>query len=280
MKPMSVLISGIDGFSASNVKKFLHKSKINSLGISRRYKKKKIIKWDLIKKNNRKIKLKIDWIIHIAAIHKIQDFLKNNNNKRKNILMTKNLIEFAKKNHIKKFIFFSTIDISNDKVFGNKRDYNLSKLKSEELILKAYKKKIFEKVIILRIPAILGKNANQNFLINTIKKLKKNKDIIIKDRSKYNNFVHIDDLSKLILNIINYCNTNKSKNSRFYNILNCLCSNYIHISKKILEIKKKLNSNSKIFLTTNRDNLKFITVKKNKFNFKFMSCNKAIKLIL
>ncbi len=248
MNLTSVLISGIDGFSGSYIKKFLNKSKINCIGISRRNQKKKIIKWDLTKSRKKKLNFKIDWIIHIAAIHKVKDFIKKNDNKKKNILMTKNLIEFAKKNQIKKFIFFSTIDISNNNLLKNKKEYNLSKLKSEELILEAYKKKIFEKVVILRIPAILGKNANYNFLTNTLKNLKKNKDIIIKDRLRYNNFVHVYDLCKLILNIINYCNKYKYKNSRFLNILNCLSAKHIHISKKILELKKRLKSNSKIFL--------------------------------
>jgi nucleoside-diphosphate-sugar epimerase len=277
----NVLITGIDGFSGSKIRKFLDYYKISSIGISRRYKKKKIIKLDLTKKINYKFNQKIDWVIHTAAIHKVSDYKKKfNNNKNKNILMTQNLIELAKKQKIKNFIFFSTIDISLKNISGIKKDYNLSKLKSEKIILDAYKKKIFDKVIILRIPAILGKGANKNFLNDTIKKIKKNEKIIINDRLKYNNFVHIEDLCRLILKIFSFCKKHRNKNLCFLNILNCLSSKYIHISKKILKIKDILNSSSKILILKKKDSYKFLSVKKNKFNFEFMTCDKAIKLIL
>ena len=194
--------------------------------------------------------------------------------------MTKNLIEFSKKNHIKNIIFFSTIDLSYKNISGIKKNYNLSKIKSEEIILKAYKKKIFEKVVIMRIPAILGIGANENFIVNTIKNLKKNKDIFINDRLKYNNFVHIKDLCSLILKILTFYNKEKSKKSYFFDVINCLSSNYIHISKKIKIIKKKINSSSKISIVKQRENYKFIKSKKNKFNFEFMTCNYAINLLL
>lgn len=277
----SALITGVNGFSGSRVRDFLQKSKIDCIGVSRKYKKKNIIKWDLTKKNDKKLNVKINWAIHTAAIHKIEDFSKKlNNNKKKNILMTKNLIEFSKKNNIKNIIFFSTIDLSYNNISGIKKDYNLSKIKSEEIILKAYKKKIFEKVVILRVPAILGIGANENFIINTIKNLKKNQDIFINDKLQYNNFVHIKDLCGLILKILNFCNMKKNKKTYFFNVINCLSSNYIHISKKIKIVKKKLNSNSKISIAKKSDNYKFINEKNNKFNFKFMTCNYAINLLL
>ena len=47
--------------------------------------------------------------------------------------MSKNLIRFAKKNMIKNIIFFSTIDLSYNNISGIKKDYNISKLKSEEI---------------------------------------------------------------------------------------------------------------------------------------------------
>lgn len=281
MNLKSTLITGVDGFSGSKINNLLVKSKVNCIGVSRKIRKSKIIKWNLIKKNNNKLNFNINWAIHSAALHKISDFLKNSNkNKIKNILMTKNLIEFSKINQIKNIIFFSTIDITYNNISGDKKDYNLSKLKSEEIILKAYKKKIFEKVVILRVPAILGKGANDNFLVNTIKQLKKNQEIIINDRSKYNNFVHVKDLSSLILKIITFCSLKKNKQSFFFDIINCLSTNHIHISKKIKMIKKKLNSNSKINILETSENLNFLKVKKNRYNFKFMTCNRAIKLML
>ena len=100
-------------------------------------------------------------------------------------------------------------------------------------MLKAYKDKSLKKVIILRIPAILGKNANQNFIINTIEKLKKNLEISIDDKIKYNNFFHIDDICNLIFKIIKVSRNNKILDLSFFDTINCLSSNFIHISKKI-----------------------------------------------
>lgn len=280
IKNLNILVTGIDGYSGSRVKKYLDKFKINSIGVSRRYNKKNIIKWDLVKKNKKNINYKFDWIVHTASIHRLIDFNKEPNYKKEiNKKMTENLIYFAKKNNIKNFIFFSTIDISYKKIFTQKKFYNLSKLHSEKILINAYKKKIFEKVIILRVPAILGKGANENFIVNTIKNLKQNRNIFISDRFKYNNFVHIKDLCRLILKILTFCNLKENKKSKFFDIIDCLSSHYIHISKKIKRIKIKINSNSKIFVIEQTRNFKFLKEKKNKYNFKFMKCNDAIKLL-
>ena len=114
------LVTGTDGFSGSKVFKFLSKKNLKSLGVSRNKKSINVIEWNLLNKNII-IKKKIDWIIHSAAIHKINDFEKTPvKKKNQNIQMTKNLIMFAKKNNIKNFIFFSTIDISLQNVFNKK----------------------------------------------------------------------------------------------------------------------------------------------------------------
>ena len=94
------------------------------------------------------------------------------------------------------------------------------------------------------------------------------------------NFVNIKDLCSLILKILTFYNKEKSKKSYFFDVINCLSSNYIHISKKIKIIKKKINSSSKISIVKQRENYKFIKSKKNKFNFEFMTCNYAINLLL
>ena len=55
MRLISALITGVNGFSGSRVRDFLQKSKIDCIGVSRKYKKKNIIKWDLTKKNDKKL---------------------------------------------------------------------------------------------------------------------------------------------------------------------------------------------------------------------------------
>ena len=68
------LLTGSDGFSGSEIIRFLQNKKIKILGVSKKKEKKNIIKWNLLKKNFYLKKIKIDWIIHTAAIHKLSDF--------------------------------------------------------------------------------------------------------------------------------------------------------------------------------------------------------------
>ena len=85
MHLISALITGINGFSGSRVKDLLQRSKIDCIGVSRKYERNNTIKWDLTKKNNKKLNFKINWVIHSAAIHKIADFSKKFNNNKKKI---------------------------------------------------------------------------------------------------------------------------------------------------------------------------------------------------
>ena len=80
---MNCIITGIDGFSGLRVKNLLERSKIDCIGVSRKREGNNIIKWDLIKKNNNRLDFNINWIIHSAAIHKVSDFLKKSNKKKK-----------------------------------------------------------------------------------------------------------------------------------------------------------------------------------------------------
>ena len=275
-----ILVTGIDGFSGSIIYKFLKEKNFKCLGVSRKLKRKNILKWDLTNNYLEKKKFEIDWIVHIASIHKITEFKRNGQkNKNKNILMTKNLIRFAKKYDIKNIIFFSTIDLSYNKILGEKKNYNLSKLISEKKLLENYEKNFFKKLVILRVPAILGKNANENFFVTLIKKLKKNKEIFVEDRLKYNNFVHINDLCFLILKIIRFSRI-KNEKKKYMTIINCLSSQYIHLLSKVEILKKKLKSKSNLNLIKSRASYKFLKAKKNIFHFKFMSCNQAINYLI
>lgn len=276
-----VVVTGVDGFSGSNLKKHLNKFKQKCIGISRSQSKPGTIKWDLTKNFRKKINFTADWIIHIASIHKTSDYKRNPiKSKNNNILMTKNLINFAKKNSIDNIIFFSTIDISYRNILGKKKFYNLSKICSEKLLLKAYKNKVLKKVIILRIPAILGKNANENFLITTLKKLQQNREIFIEDKAKFNNFIHIKDLCNLVMKILKFSRKKINAKKDFTDIIDCLSSGSIHISKKIHKIKRDIKSSSSIVVEKSKINNKIHILKKNKFNHKFMNCNKAIQLLL
>ena len=103
-----IFFTGASGFAGKLLAKYLRKKKFEVTKVifkSFKHKNKKSIKVDLTKKIHSK--KKFDWIIHAAAHHKVKDFKNKPKIKAKrNILMVKNLIEFAKKNKVENFIFF------------------------------------------------------------------------------------------------------------------------------------------------------------------------------
>ena len=105
----TILITGSESFVASFLIKKL-KKKYNLIGIDY-LKKTKNTKFqiDIKKSLNRLKNIKIDYIIHLAAISNDNDAKKNPMNCFKtNVIGTLNLIEFANKKKVKNFIFAST----------------------------------------------------------------------------------------------------------------------------------------------------------------------------
>ena len=242
-------IFGSSGFIGKRLKERLIKQFGNNLVdyVGKKYKNKIV---DLSKNNIFK-ELPIRPYNNVYILAAKSNFIFNNKKEERsqiheNIAIVKNIIEFCKICKVRRVFFISSSSVYSNKnlsPFHEKQkikpnnSLGTSKYSSEKILKKAFHK-LKTKVVILRVPAILGKGANDNFLINTIKQLKKNQEIIIHDRFKYNNFVHVKDLSSLILKILTFCNFKKNKKSNFFDIVNCLSTNHIHISKKIKMIKK------------------------------------------
>jgi nucleoside-diphosphate-sugar epimerase len=268
-----VFITGTSGFAGESLFKYLKKKNIKITGTAfKNIKNKKDIKIDLTKKI--KIKKNFDWIIHTAAHHKVEDFKNGANIKvRRNILMVKNLIDFLKNNRIRNFIFFSTIDINYLPHLKKKNMYIKSKNFCEKLLLNALKKNFLKKLIVLRIPAIVGKNCGENFIKNTLYNLKKNLPINIWNKNKkFNNLIHINDLNKLIFYFVS------AQNSKDKVIVDCLSSKPMKLKNLVESLKKKLNSKSNIKYLNKKK--KFKKIKFNpKINYEFFSVKKTINLL-
>jgi len=267
---LGMLISGVDGFSANNIFNNLKKN-YPIVGISKRRKKNKIIKINLLNSIGSNEFKKISTVIHAAGIHLIDDFKKNPKlSKKKNIKMSLNLIKLCKKYNIKKFIFFSTIDISSEYKNELKLHYIESKIKIENFLRKEFLLKNLDSILILRLPAIIGKNCNSNFLLETFKKLKNNEDIYLwGGKKKYNNFIHLDDIIEIIKNFY-------ESDTIDYKTINCVSKGSYKLVDIILFMKKKLKSKSKIFLEAENAN-KQVTYFKNLSSFKFSDCLLSLK---
>lgn len=250
---VNILVLSGSGFSGSHIVNFLSKKKnFNILATYRKNfktKKKniKFIKLDLNKKFN--FNFNPDFIILCAGRHKIEDFKKKSEFFFKNnISISRNLVDFAKKKkNSPNLIFFSTIDISYKNYPKKKKIYINSKVYSEKLFIRSSIKNIFNKVIILRLPAILGKNCNKNFLSDSKKKLKSNKNIkIYNSKSKYNNFIHVSNILKSIVSIISDIKKYKKKT-----IINLLSSNGLSTLETLRYMKKRLKSKSQLIVKDN-----------------------------
>lgn len=267
----NILITGGSGYSGNSLSIFLKKKKFNIWSTYNKNKvnKKKYIKLNLLKEIN--LNLSFDYIIHTASHHKIDDFkIKTKNKYSNNIKMIKNLIFFSKKKGIKNFIFYSSFDLNYKKKNSKKIDYIKSKIKSEKLLLNAYKKKIFDRVFILRIPAIIGRNANPTFISETNNKLKKNKNIDLWDyNKKFNKLININDLNNLVFKLISI----KFKNK--YCLIDCLSSGSEKLIDLINMMKMKSKSKSKIILHENKK-IENKPLLNKKINYKFYKVKKAI----
>ncbi len=237
----NILVTGINGFIGSH---FAQKNfkKFNLYGIVRNDKKKiKGVKYLKIKNFYSKINKKIDFIIHLAQSKNYKKFPNRSKDIfNSNIKLTAEILEFARLNKIKKFIYLSTGNVYentkkntiNEKtnIKLNKIDfYSASKI-SSELLIKSYKN--FFDIIILRIFFPFGINQNENmFIPNIIKKVKKNEKIIINNNLKFNP-IYIDDLIKYI---------EKSFTLNGLNCINLAGKENINIEKLIRIISKILN---------------------------------------
>jgi nucleoside-diphosphate-sugar epimerase len=256
MLKSNVLITGSSGFSAKNLINFLLQKKIGIIGLSR--KKNNIknilnIRYNLEKTNH--IIVNTDTIIITAQHHLLKKFKNKKTYVKKNIKIIKNTIKIIKNNKIKKVIFFSTNDINYRPLPEKKKLYIQSKLISEELLIKSFKKKFIRQLFILRLPAILGKNCHPNFLKKTIKKLRYNEKIkLINPNKIYNQYIHINDIEKLIYKIL------KDKKTKF-KVLECYSTGKLSLIQTVKFLKKNLKSDSEIYFC--KKNIK----KKKKFYF-------------
>ena len=239
---INIFISGSNGFIGNYIKKALIKD-FNLLTPSK--KKLNLNKTSILKEYF--IKNKPDVIIHLAASTKFK--LKKKNEKKNQIENTFNITKNLVTNinpECKLVIFFGSIE-----EYGNIKCpfketqhvkpityYGKYKYKSYLYVSKYLKKKNLN-YIWLRPSLTYGFGDNkERFLGHIINSIKKNKSFIIKPGEKIRDYIHVDDICKVLKLIV------KNYKKKFNFILNISAQNYIKIRliPKMIEkiIKQKV----------------------------------------
>ncbi|RPG55930.1 MAG: NAD(P)-dependent oxidoreductase [Flavobacteriales bacterium TMED235] len=254
----NILITGVNGFIGSNFAK-KNSKKYNLYGIVKDNKRKiKGVKYLKIKNFYKQTNNKIDYIIHLAQSKNYKEFPnKSKDIFNSNIKLTAEILEFARINRIKKFIYLSTGSVyektkkkeinENTGIDLKKTDFYSSSKISSELIIKSYQN--FFDIVILRIFFPYGPNQKIKMLIpSIIKKIKNKEKIIINNNLRFNP-IYIDDLvlsieKSMFLKGLNHIN--------LAGIEKITIEKLIKIISKILKQKpiiKKINNNSDNFIS-------------------------------
>ena len=249
-----ILITGVTGFIGSHLARELVQKGYHVIGITRSGNTKNIS--SILKKNNFELiqadlsekfaffPESADVIIHAAAqpmrFGTEEDYRKNN------VTASANIIEYARKAGAGKFIFLSSISVYGDvkektidesTPINNPHSYGRTKLEVERLLEE--NKNNFATVV-LRLPGVVGKGAENAWLAAVLDSALKNREIkIYGPKEKFNNVVHIADLCTLVEKII-------ESEAMGFEVVTLGCSGPMGIENAVKLIVEKTKSKSKI----------------------------------
>ena len=207
MEIKNILLTGSEGFIGSNVKSILVKNKFKVYCLVRK-KKKNSKNIFYIKKNF--LNKKCDVVIHCAAKSPENNkFHRNDYNE--NISKTKKIIKYSLKYKPKKIIFLSSLSVHgkiiSKKVNENTKILNPDLYGKSKLFCEKMLKKLSDKVSIvsIRLPGVIGKYSVRNWLTLILMKIKNNQSVDIYNLDqKFNNLIHVKELSLFIHKLINH----------------------------------------------------------------------------
>ena len=232
---MKILITGASGFIGSHLVRKISK-KHDVVAISRNKPSKLIHKIENITFLNInlieeiKVFFDCDYIIHAASIN--DDYMSSKKvNFNDNLIIIKNLLNWAKKNNVMYFLNLSSISIygdCNDNEISehsqpiNPNAYGQSKINVEN-ILEEYTASNNFRATSIRLSGVVGLNAKNTFIPRLVDSVINKKEINIYSKSAlFNNITYID-------NIVDYAIKFPSYSFKKYNFFNVASSNPIQL---------------------------------------------------
>lgn len=258
---MKILITGVAGFIGSNLNDALLENGHTVVGIdnlstgrieflSKALKSEKfnLIKNDICSININDLRFKnTDVIIHLAANADVRNGPKHpKKDLQENTINTSTMLELARSNKIKKFIFSSTgsvygehseIPTKEDASFPVQTSlYGASKLAGESLIT-SYSYAYGLESYIFRFVSILGERYTHGHVIDFFNKLKNDKNVleILGDGSQRKSYLHVKDCVRALIKAVE----NKN-NFNLINIFNIGTPEIITVTDSAKIISKKL----------------------------------------
>lgn len=204
-------------------------------------------------------KQKIEIVVSLAAIARVRDSVENPNLAMENIQILYNMMEFARKNKIKKLLFTSSretygnINIKNyteleARHYNCESPYAMSKLCGEAMIV-AWNKCYNMKGVVVRLSNVFGKNdPNDRFVPRMFKLIPKNKPVEIYGKDKVLDFTYIDDCVMGIMQVIKNFDKLSKQELPIFNLAYGKGERLVDVAEYI---KKKFNSKSKIRIKKN-----------------------------
>ena len=191
--PRGIVVTGANGFVGKNLRNFLHKNKINVLGISRKNFRKHASEVKITSTNLLEPKLQTKLKNYNALVHLIGIGRQSSKStfEEINLNLTKKVIKVCKNAGIKKIIFISGLGVSKN----NQSDYFISKYNAErEIINSGLDYTIF------RASYIMGKT---DYLTKALSMQMKRGTISIPGSGKYRlQPIFVLDVAKIILEAV------------------------------------------------------------------------------
>ena len=260
-----ILLTGSSGTIGTRLFEKLLQMKYRVVGVDKKTNKwipslnEKTITTNLLEKGNlERLPKSVDLIVDFAANARVYELVKNPNLALENMILTFNVLEFARKNGIEKIIFSSSREIYGNLTEENsitedklriencESPYSASKITAEALI-HAYKRIYGIDFVIVRFSNVYGMYDDSDRVIPLwIKQTLENEDLTVFGKDKILDFTYTDDVVDGVIKIIEKFDRVKG---RTVNIASGKGMKLTFVANKI---KNLLGGKNKIIIKENR----------------------------